>query len=122
MRKQKIGLLGGSFNPAHEGHRQISLIALKQLELDEVWWLVSPQNPLKSTMQMAAYDDRFASALSISNHPRIKVSDFETRAGTQYTANTLRQLTKQYVNMQFVWLMGSDNLAQFSKWKNYLLL
>lgn len=119
MRKRKIGLLGGSFNPAHEGHRQISLIALRHLDLDEVWWLVSPQNPLKSTAEMASHQDRFASAQRVADHPKIKVSDYETRAGTQYTTDTLSRLSRRYRDTQFVWLMGADNLAQLSKWRNW---
>ena len=89
-RKRSIGLLGGSFNPAHEGHRMISLIALKRLSLDEVWWLVSPQNPLKPADGMAPFIDRLANAQTVANHRRIKVSDIELRLGTHYTRDTLK--------------------------------
>ncbi len=119
MRKKKIGLLGGSFNPAHAGHRQISLIALQQLGLDEIWWLVSPQNPLKAETDMAEYKNRFASAQTISDHPRIKVSDFETRHKTRFTTDTLAKLIHSHPGNQFFWIMGADNLAQFAKWKDW---
>jgi len=112
-------LLGGSFNPAHEGHAHISKIALKRLGLDQVWWLVSPQNPLKSSRNTAAYSQRFAMAAKMADHPRIKVSDFELRAGTRYTIDTLTALKRRYPDHQFVWLMGADNLAGFHKWRNW---
>lgn len=115
----KIGLLGGSFNPAHAGHRHISLMAMRRLGLDWVWWLVSPQNPLKPTAGMAPMAERFASARKAARHPRIYVSDLETRLGTQYTADTLRELTRRYPRTRFVWLMGADNLAMFTKWQNW---
>ena len=116
---KRIGLLGGSFNPAHEGHLHISLEAMKRLKLDAVWWLVSPQNPLKSTDGMAAYEDRFASAEAMARHPRIHVSDIEQTLGTRYTVDTLRQLIKRAPRNQFVWLMGADNLAQLHRWKEW---
>ncbi|MGB1539689.1 MAG: nicotinic acid mononucleotide adenylyltransferase, partial [Rickettsiales bacterium] len=87
-KKRTIGLLGGSFNPAHAGHLHISLEAMRRLGLDEIWWLVSPQNPLKSTEGMAGFNERYASARAMARHPRIKVSDFEARNHTQYTADT----------------------------------
>ncbi|RCK52172.1 nicotinate-nucleotide adenylyltransferase [Thalassospira profundimaris] len=113
----RVGLLGGSFNPAHEGHLHISLEALKRLELDEVWWLVSPQNPLKSHEGMAEQDARFDSAELIAQHPRIVVSAIETQLGTRYTADTLAALQRRFTQTRFVWLMGADNLAQFHRWK-----
>ena len=88
----RIGLLGGSFNPAHAAHREISLTALHRLKLDQVWWLVSPQNPLKPTSGMAPLDQRLAEARRVSAHPRILVTDIETRLGTRYTADTLAAL------------------------------
>ena len=115
---RKIGLLGGSFNPAHDGHRHISLIALRRLGLDEIWWLVSPQNPLKSVDEMAPFDERFASAEETARHPRIKVLDLETRMGTTYTADLLQKLCSQSAN-HFVWIMGGDNLMQIDRWKNW---
>ena len=119
MRGLRIGLLGGSFNPAHEGHRHISLFALQRLRLDAVWWLVSPQNPLKSIDGMASFDDRFASAKEVAQHPRIVVSDIESRIGTRYTADTLRALHHRHSRHRFVWIMGADNLIQLSRWRNW---
>ena len=106
--RKTIGLLGGSFNPAHDGHRYISLQALKLLGLDEVWWLVSPLNPLKEAKDMASYERRVAIAEQVSNHPRIKVSQIEREIGTRYTADTLERLTDLYPDARFVWLMGAD--------------
>lgn len=116
--KRRIGLLGGSFNPAHDGHLYISKEALKRLKLDEVWWLVSPGNPLKSSNDMAPFTERFASAETITQHETcIKVSDIEITLGTRYTIDTLRRLKKQFPRTKFVWLMGADNLTQFHRWK-----
>jgi nicotinate-nucleotide adenylyltransferase len=93
---KRIGLLGGSFNPAHGGHRRISLAAMKALGLDEVWWLVSPGNPLKDgAKDMARYSDRFTSAKAMARRSRIRVSDFERRAGTRYTVDTVRALQER---------------------------
>jgi len=115
----RVGLLGGSFNPAHEGHLHISLLALDHLALDELWWLVSPQNPLKSTDGMAAYEARLAGAHELADDPRIVVSDMERRLVTRYTADTLRALNKRFPRTNFVWVMGADNLAQISSWRNW---
>lgn len=117
--RRAIGLLGGSFNPAHDGHRMISLIALKRLRLDEVWWLVSPQNPLKATDGMAPFVERFATAQAVANHRRIRVTDLETRLGTHYTVDTLKRLRARRQRHAFVWLMGADNLIQFPKWEGW---
>ena len=114
--RKTVGLLGGSFNPAHDGHRYISLQALKLLGVDEVWWLVSPLNPLKEAKDMASYDRRVAIAEQVSNHPRIKVSRIEQEIGTRYTADTLEKLRELYPDTAFVWLMGADNLTQFHRW------
>jgi len=111
--------LGGSFNPAHEGHRHISTIALKRLGLDQVWWLVSPQNPLKPTKGMASFAKRFAMARFQARHPRILVTDLETRLGTQYTFDTLKALGRYYSGTRFVWLMGADNLGQIHRWQHW---
>lgn len=116
---RRIGLLGGSFNPAHEGHRDISLAALAFLDLDEVWWLVSPQNPLKPERGMASFADRMASAKSMADHPRILVTDIERKFGTRYTADTLRKLVTRFPSYRFVWLMGADNLAQIASWRDW---
>lgn len=119
QRTNKIGLLGGSFNPAHAGHRHISLEALKRLGLDEVWWLVSPANPLKDPAILAEYAQRLASAQETAAHPRIKVLDFEQKEGLRYTVDTLRVLKRRYPGAQFVWLMGADNLAGFHRWRRW---
>jgi nicotinate-nucleotide adenylyltransferase len=116
---RKIGILGGSFNPAHDGHREISLAAMAGLGLDEVWWLVAPQNPLKSSDGMASFADRMAEAKVVARHPRIRVSDLEQRFGTRYTADTLKRLVSRFPDFRFVWLMGADNLAGMSQWKNW---
>lgn len=114
-----VGILGGSFNPAHDGHRHISLFALKALGLDRVWWLVSPQNPLKSPAEMAALPDRLAWARRVAAHPRIEVTGIETDLGTRYTADTLAKLTRRFPKTRFVWLMGADNLRQIPRWKHW---
>jgi nicotinate-nucleotide adenylyltransferase len=115
----RIGLLGGSFNPAHEGHRQISLEALKRLGLDEVWWLVSPQNPLKPVAGMAPLETRLARARALARQRRIRVTGIEELLANHYTANTLRALTRRFPRVRFVWLMGADNLVQLTKWKDW---
>lgn len=116
---RRVGILGGSFNPAHEGHRHISLEALKRLELDEVWWLVAPQNPLKSARGMAPFKKRFAGAVHAAHHPRIRVLDLEARLGTRYTADTVRELRRSFPRVRFVWLMGADNLSQIRYWDRW---
>ena len=113
----RIGLLGGSFNPAHAGHIHLSREAIKRLGLDAVWWLVSPQNPLKPARGMAQREDRLAHAMDIAADERgIVVSDIEARLGTTRTADTVRQLRRRYPATAFVWLMGADNLAQMPRW------
>jgi nicotinate-nucleotide adenylyltransferase len=114
---KRIGLLGGSFNPAHLGHRRGSLAAARALGLDEVWWLVSPGNPLKAQAGMAPFAARFASALVIARGSPIKVTAIEQALKTQFTVDTLRGLRRRYPTFHFVWLMGSDNLAQFHRWR-----
>ncbi|GAB4542905.1 MAG: nicotinate-nucleotide adenylyltransferase [Parvularculaceae bacterium] len=115
----RIGLLGGSFNPAHDGHRHISLVALRRLALDRIWWLVSPQNPLKQAAELDDYGNRFESARAASAHPRIFVSDFERRHRLIYTIDTIRELRRRYRGVRFVWLMGADNLAGFHRWRSW---
>ncbi|MDA1100968.1 MAG: nicotinate-nucleotide adenylyltransferase [Proteobacteria bacterium] len=119
MARLKIGLLGGSFNPAHEGHRHISLLALKRLQLDHVWWLVSPQNPLKDRTGMAPLAQRLAGARAMARHPRILVSDLESRLGTRFTVDTIAALRRRWPGHGFVWLMGADNLAQLPRWHRW---
>ena len=115
---RRIGLLGGSFNPAHEGHRYISLEALKRLNLNEIWWLVSPQNPLKPRIGMAPIDERVRAAKKIANHRRIRVSALEKHLHTKFTADTLKRLNQFEVN-RYVWLMGADNLHQLPRWRHW---
>ena len=116
---RRIGLLGGSFNPAHEGHRHVSVEALKRLGLDEVWWLVSPQNPLKSDDGMEPLATRVARARKIANHPRIRVDAPELLLGTRYTLDTVRALRRLYPHAKFVWLMGADILPQLVRWQGW---
>ncbi|MBT5108336.1 MAG: nicotinate-nucleotide adenylyltransferase [Rhodospirillaceae bacterium] len=116
---RRIGLLGGSFNPAHEGHLHISEAAIAQLRLDEVWWLVSPQNPLKPTEGMADLPTRLSGARAIARRPDIHVTDIEARLDTRYTADTVRALRRHCPGARFVWLMGADNLEQMPKWRNW---
>lgn len=114
-----VGLLGGSFNPAHGGHRRISLFAMSALGLDEVWWLVSPGNVLKPAIGMAPLPARFASARGHSRRAPIRATAIETRLGTRFTADTLKALIRRYPKLRFVWLMGADNLAQFDRWRRW---
>ncbi|MEL3889552.1 nicotinate-nucleotide adenylyltransferase [Ferrovibrio sp. MS7] len=115
----RIGLLGGSFNPAHAAHREISLAALHRLGLDQVWWLVSPQNPLKPIKGMAPLRQRLAEARRIAAHPRIIVTALEQKLGTRYTVDTLSHLRRHYPSLRFVWLMGADNLSQMRHWQDW---
>ena len=113
------GLLGGSFNPAHGGHRRISLFALDALALDEVWWLVSPGNPLKPQAGMAPLAARLASARAQARHAPIRPTAIEAALGTRYTVDTLRRLVRRYPMRRFIWLMGADNLAEFHRWRDW---
>ena len=116
----RIGLLGGSFNPAHAGHRRISLNAMAALGLDEVWWLVSPGNPLKEGVKdMAPFDARLAAAAAMAKRSPIHVSDFEQRAGTRFTIDTVRLLKRRYPAHRFIWLLGSDTLPNFHLWRGW---
>jgi nicotinate-nucleotide adenylyltransferase len=114
-------LLGGSFNPAHGGHLHISELALKLLDLDQIWWLVSPQNPLKPVDGMAPFPVRLAGARRIAEtDPRILVTDLESRlASSRYTADSLKALRRHFARLRFVWLMGGDNLVQIPKWQRW---
>ncbi|WP_332678815.1 nicotinate-nucleotide adenylyltransferase [Brevundimonas sp.] len=118
-----VGLFGGSFNPAHDGHAHVAETALRRLGLDRVVWLVSPQNPLKDARDSAPLEERMASARAAAklaaDGRAMLVSDFETRAGTQWTIDTLRALTGRHPGVRFVWLMGSDNLASFHRWRGW---
>ncbi|MXQ09104.1 nicotinate-nucleotide adenylyltransferase [Alphaproteobacteria bacterium GH1-50] len=115
---RRIGLLGGSFDPAHEGHAHITREALKRFGLDEVWWLVSPGNPLK-VRGPAPLPKRLAVARDVMRHPRVKVTSLEADLGTRYTAETLAGLQRAYPGVVFVWLMGADNLASFHRWDRW---
>lgn len=110
--------MGGSFDPAHEGHAHITREALRRFGLDQVWWLVSPGNPLKADAP-AAMQQRLKHARQVMQHPKVKISDFETHSGTRYTAQTVAALQKQRPGLKFVWLMGADNLVQFSQWQDW---
>jgi len=116
----RTGLLGGSFNPAHRGHRRITLAAIAALDLDEAWWLVSPGNPLKEGRRdMAPLAARLASARAQARRAPIRATDIEARLHTRYTLDTLRKLQRRYPRRRFIWLMGADNLAQFHRWRGW---
>jgi nicotinate-nucleotide adenylyltransferase len=115
----RIGLLGGSFNPPHAAHRAISLFAMKRLQLDRVWWLVSPGNPLKHTRGPHDTAARAAAARAVAQDPRIDVSCLEAVIGTRYTVDTISYLRRRCAGARFVWIMGADNLAQFHRWENW---
>lgn len=114
-----VGLFGGSFNPAHEGHAHVAETALTRIGLDRIIWLVSPQNPLKSEQDTAPLADRMASARAFARGPSMLVSDVETRIGTRWTVDTLRALQVRHPGVRFVWVMGSDNLATFHRWRGW---
>lgn len=115
----RIGLLGGSFNPPHGGHRMISLEALKRLALDRIWWLVSPGNPLKSHADLAPLEERLRAARALADHPRIIPTAFEAALGSPFSINTLGFLLRRFPTVRFVWLMGADNLAEFHRWRDW---
>lgn len=118
MAGQRIGLLGGSFDPSHAGHLHITLMALQRFRLDRVWWLVSPGNPLKPHGP-APLAERIAAARRLARDPRIVVTGIEARLGTRFTADTIAALKRRYPGVRFVWLMGSDNMVQFSRWDRW---
>jgi nicotinate-nucleotide adenylyltransferase len=113
------GLLGGSFNPAHRGHRRISMHALHALGLDELWWLVSPGNPLKPAQGMAPLASRYHSALTASRGFPIRPTAIEQQLGSPYTYDSLLALTRRFPKHRFVWIMGEDNLVQFHRWREW---
>lgn len=115
----RIGVLGGSFNPAHEAHRELSLLAWKRLGLDRVWWLVSPGNPLKEKRGLASVEERLTQARKIAASPFIDVAAPEVTYRTQYTYDLVTRLRQELPRVHFVWLMGADNLAQFHRWKRW---
>lgn len=116
---RRVGLLGGSFNPAHRGHRAVSLAAIDALGLDEVWWLVSPGNPLKQGREMAPFATRLARARAVARRSRIRVSDSEARLGTRYTVDTVAALQRCYPNHRFIWIMGADIPGELHRWRDW---
>jgi nicotinate-nucleotide adenylyltransferase len=117
---KRIGLLGGSFNPAHRGHRRLSLAAIDALGLDELWWLVSPGNPLKDgASDMAPFEARLASAKAMARLAPIRALDLERTLGTRFTIDTVKAIKQQFPDDRFIWLLGSDTLPDFHKWRNY---
>jgi nicotinate-nucleotide adenylyltransferase len=115
----RIGLYGGSFNPAHLGHRHVTLTALRRLGLDRVWWLVSPGNPLKNRGALPSVEARCAQARRVARHPRIAVTGAEAALGVRFTVETLRVLTRRCPGVHFVWIMGADSLGTFHRWKGF---
>ncbi|MYZ48662.1 nicotinate-nucleotide adenylyltransferase [Rhizobiales bacterium L72] len=115
----RVGLYGGSFNPAHAGHRHVSLLALRRLSLDQVWWLVTPGNPLKMTGGLPPQRERMAQAAAVARHPRIAVTGLEAEIGTRFTADLVAWLAERLPLVRFVWIMGSDNLCQFDRWERF---
>ncbi len=113
----KIGLFGGSYNPPHDGHRAASLLALRRLDLDRVWWLVSPGNPLKNTHRLPPLAARVEAAHALAHHPRIEVTGIEGRIGTHFTFEIIAWLRRHCPGVHFVWIMGADNLATFHQWR-----
>lgn len=116
---QRIGLFGGSFNPAHAGHRQASLLALRKLGLDQVWWVVTPGNPLKDVRALPPLETRMQAAAAVAAHPRVVVSGIETELRTRFTADLIRALRQRAPAAHFVWVMGSDNLGEFHRWDRW---
>lgn len=115
----RIGLYGGSFDPAHAGHRHVSLVALRRLGLDRIWWMVTPGNPLKDRDRLAPATVRVAAAALVAAHPQIAVTAFESEIGARYTRQSLRYLVSRHPAVHFVWLMGADSLAGFHRWQGY---
>ncbi|MCB5177669.1 MULTISPECIES: nicotinate-nucleotide adenylyltransferase [Microvirga] len=115
----RIGLYGGSFNPAHAGHRHVSLLALRRLRLDRIWWIVTPGNPLKDLSELVPLPLRVEGARETADHPRIDVTTFEEEIGASYTVETLAYLRRRYPGVRFVWIMGADSLASFHRWRGW---
>ncbi len=118
-RGRRVGLIGGSFNPPHEGHREAADAALRRLRLDELWWVVTPGNPLKSHGALAPMASRLSAVRALARHPRMAVTAFEDALGSPYTSVTLAFLRQRYPTVRFVWVMGADNLAHFHRWQDW---
>jgi nicotinate-nucleotide adenylyltransferase len=118
----RIGILGGSFNPPHEGHRLVAEQCLKRLHLDAVWIVVTPGNPLKSVSELAPLSQRIEQAAAVFDHPRIRITAFEAQHGFRYTWQTLQHLRRAVPTAGFVWLMGADNMRSFHRWKRWQLI
>jgi nicotinate-nucleotide adenylyltransferase len=116
---QRIGIMGGTFNPPHEGHAIVAETAVKRLGLDQLWWVVTPGNPLKQNGGLPPLDARMSAARKLARGPRMKVTGFEAELGTPYTAATLAFLKRRYPGVRFVWVMGADNLASFDRWQHW---
>jgi nicotinate-nucleotide adenylyltransferase len=119
FRGMRIGLLGGSFNPPHAAHRALSLLALKRLGLDRVWWLVTPGNPLKDNRRLPPLDKRLAAARALAAHPAIDVTAVEVALDTRYTYDTVLALRRRFPGVHFVFIIGADNLAQLNRWRRW---
>ena len=118
-RGMKIGLFGGTFDPPHQAHLSACLLAMKRLDLDAVWWMVTPGNPLKDTRHLAPLEKRLTAVRAMTRHPRIHVTGFEAEIGTRYTYDTIAYVRARCSGVNFVWIMGSDNFLQFHHWKQW---
>jgi nicotinate-nucleotide adenylyltransferase len=116
---QRVGLMGGTFNPPHEGHAVCATMALRRLELDQLWWTVTPGNPLKSGAGLPELGARMAASCPFARSPAIKITSFEAALGSPYTYATIRFVTRRFPRVRFVWVMGADNLATFHRWQHW---